>query len=132
IGLLAYDAAGARERLELVVELTGRSANAYLVDAGSTVVATLRPRPDDVALPTAFRASRRAPPSEYGPTLRAELEARTALEGADAAAASLERDLAAPGSPRLYEFSSPKGIAYRLSTFPLVSAGDAPVELFAD
>lgn len=40
-----FGASGNRERLELVVALTGRSANAYLVDESGTLVGSLRPAP---------------------------------------------------------------------------------------
>lgn len=133
-----YDAAGAPARAELVVELTGRSANAYVLDAGGTVVATLRQtRGQRLNLPGTPYSRRVTPePKDVlerlaleGATIRAELDARNRVMG-DEAASSLERDLARPATEaRLYGPPEAPGV---LATFALLSQENEPCEVFDD
>lgn len=125
-----FAASGEAARHELVVELTGRSANVILVDDDARIVAVLRESAD---APSRL-GERYAPPRGGGParsrTIERELKARAAATGDDAANESLEADLAAqPLQFLLYRESTGR---QTLSVIPLLSLSDASVETFSD
>lgn len=125
-----FAASGETARHELVVELTGRSANVILVDGDARIVAVLREYSD-----AASRIGERySPPRGVGPsrsrTIEREFRARSAATGDDVANRSLEMDLAAtPREFRLYRESTGR---QTLSVIPLLSLSEASVETFAD
>lgn len=128
--LRGFAASGEIARHELVVELTGRSANVLLVDGEECVVATMRE-----AEGTPSRSGLRyVPPTGGGPTrsrsLERELAARAAAQDPDSARRSLEDDLARPPSS-FFLYRGPTGIG-TLSSIPLTSRVHDPVETFAD
>lgn len=157
LALSGFAPSGERERHELIVALTGRSANAYLVDSESVVLGTLRPVPENQDS-TRFRAPVReeraafqeltdaeisdiastpvdlaAPLNGLGRTLMAEVNARAASTGIEAALVSLRDDLRKrPTKARLYTRRGESGVKYTLATFALESAADDPCEIFDD
>jgi predicted ribosome quality control (RQC) complex YloA/Tae2 family protein len=155
-----YDASGGRAGVTLVAELTGRSANAYVVDAGGEVLGALRqsrgqranlpgstyqaPDPDRrpglldmkpaeaAALGDSAAAVAKAL-AGLGPTLARELDARARSSDVAAAVASLQADLSAPpSSALLYELSGPKVPDLVLALFPLVFAEGCPAQEYQD
>ncbi len=157
LSLSGFAPSGERERHELIVALTGRSANAYLVDSESAVLGSLRPVPEnqdssrfraparderaalqdltdaeiaDLASTSADLAPRLA---GFGRTLTSELDTRASASDVESALMSLRDDLRkTPTSGRLYTRRGESGSKYTLATFALQSAAGDACETFAD
>lgn len=154
-----FDAGGDRARVRLVIALTGRTSNVYLLDADERVLGTLRALPDESQLAVGGRFA--LPDEETRPslgelsaadvarlgthdavaahaaglgrTLREELEARAAATSLDDAVSSLARDIAARrGEALLYVDRARAKPRYVLATFPLVAQSASDVEPFSD
>ena len=154
----SYAPDGSLDTLRLVVELTGRSSNAYLVDAASTVLGVLRARPDRDDTDRVYRTPTPDPRplletleaaalhglgptvgdvarslAGFGPTLRAELAARAEHDGLASAVRSLAADLREISTEaRLYTSRSESGTTLTLATFRLRALEGQPVERFDD
>jgi predicted ribosome quality control (RQC) complex YloA/Tae2 family protein len=159
LSLESYDAGGTRQISSLVVELTGRSSNAYFVDADGRIASTLRPAraavrrgPGDVYEPpeSDVRPYFDSPEgrdlaeecssatdfgrtvSGLGRTLVEELEARARIASLPASLASLSRDIERRGGPFYLYRSILAPARLTLSTFALESQRDATVVAYDD
>jgi predicted ribosome quality control (RQC) complex YloA/Tae2 family protein len=136
----AFEPSGGRSRLDLVVALTGRSANAYLVDDAGEIAGTLRPVPATAALRPGERFALPPRPTrpgpggvDGGPTIEAELEFRAARDGMESALASLAADGASwDGLARLYTSGDLEHRKLVLATYPLRAHSVDHVDVFDD